>query len=164
MGKLLNESPTRKGTFLGDTITDVDLKSSKHAGFKANHFDCESGEEYWISGCKRRGEDRLYPGTIDIDEDVREQYWTEIRGSPKSLISILSEARGNTGVGDQMKGAGNHPLCIAVIECLPSKPFISQFPASTDSRGVLSANAYHHQFWHFSESECNLCPLMKLSD
>lgn len=32
-------------------------------GFKANYFDCETGEHYWISGCKRRGGDRLYRGT-----------------------------------------------------------------------------------------------------
>ncbi|HTU35623.1 MAG TPA: hypothetical protein VMF66_17600 [Candidatus Acidoferrum sp.] len=52
------------------------------AGFKANYFDCETHEQYWISGCKRRGGDRLYGGTIEIDEDVREEYWTEIRKLP----------------------------------------------------------------------------------
>jgi len=51
-------------------------------GFKANYFDCETGEHYWISGCKKRGGDRLYAGMIEIDEDVREEYWTEIRGLP----------------------------------------------------------------------------------
>jgi hypothetical protein len=49
-------------------------------GFKANYFDVESGEEYWISGCKRRGGDRLYGGLVEIDEDVREEYWRTIRG------------------------------------------------------------------------------------
>jgi hypothetical protein len=52
-------------------------------GFKANYFDCETGEHYWISGCKKRGGDRLYAGTIEIDEDVREEYWAEIRGLPE---------------------------------------------------------------------------------
>src|SRR5918992_5170 len=51
-------------------------------GFKANYFEVESGDEYWISGCKKRGGDRLYPGLIEIDDDVREEYWTEIRGKP----------------------------------------------------------------------------------
>jgi hypothetical protein len=41
-------------------------------GFKTNYIDSESREEYWISGCKKKGGDRLYPGTIEIDEDVRE--------------------------------------------------------------------------------------------
>jgi hypothetical protein len=49
-------------------------------GFKANYLDVETGQEYWISGCKRRGGDRLYPGMIEVDEDVREEYWTVIRG------------------------------------------------------------------------------------
>lgn len=50
--------------------------------FKANYFDCESGEHYWFSGCKKRCGDRLYSGTIEIDEDVREEYSTEIRNLP----------------------------------------------------------------------------------
>jgi hypothetical protein len=33
------------------------------SGFKANYFDWETGEQYWISGCKKRGADRLYSGT-----------------------------------------------------------------------------------------------------
>jgi len=45
--------------------------------FKANYFDCENGEHYWISGCKKRGGDRLYAGTIEIDNDVREEYGTK---------------------------------------------------------------------------------------
>jgi hypothetical protein len=44
------------------------------SGFKANYFDCESGEHYWFSGCKKRGGDRLYAGTVEIDADVREEY------------------------------------------------------------------------------------------
>lgn len=53
------------------------------SGFKANYFELESGDEYWISGCKKRGVDRLYPGLIEIDEDVREEYWVAIRGMPE---------------------------------------------------------------------------------
>jgi hypothetical protein len=52
-------------------------------GFKANYFEVESGDEYWISGCKKRGGDRLYPGLIEIDDDVREEYWTAIREQPQ---------------------------------------------------------------------------------
>ncbi|HWL92922.1 MAG TPA: 1-deoxy-D-xylulose-5-phosphate synthase [Phycisphaerae bacterium] len=54
-------------------------------GDKANYFDVETGEQYWISGCKKRGGDRLYGvGKIEIDDDVREEYWTIIRESPAS--------------------------------------------------------------------------------
>ena len=52
-------------------------------GFKANYFDVATGEEYWISGCKKDGTDRLYSGATEIDEDVAEEYWTEIRGEPQ---------------------------------------------------------------------------------
>lgn len=54
-------------------------------GKKANYYCVETGEDYWISGCKRDGSDRLYGERvpITIDEDVREEYWTEIRRKPE---------------------------------------------------------------------------------
>jgi hypothetical protein len=53
-------------------------------GFKANYSD-GSGEQYWISGPRRDGADRLYKSNwpVEIDEDVREEYWTEIRKRPE---------------------------------------------------------------------------------
>jgi hypothetical protein len=57
----------------------------KGQGFKANYFDVESGDHYWISGCRRDGTDRLYGERtpVEIDEDVRAEYWTEIRHKPE---------------------------------------------------------------------------------
>lgn len=66
-------------------------------GFKANYFDPESGEAYWISGCKRNGRDRLYPGTIVIDDDVREEYWTKIRRQPKNIGRKVIRCAGKYG-------------------------------------------------------------------
>jgi len=55
-------------------------------GFKANYFDVETGEHFWISGPHRDGRDTLYcSGVVDIDEDVREEYWLDIRGLPESV-------------------------------------------------------------------------------
>ena len=50
------------------------FQSLKGAGFKANYYDTLSGEEYWISGPKRDGTDRLYGEAIpvEIDDDARE--------------------------------------------------------------------------------------------
>lgn len=54
-------------------------------GFKSNYLDVESREEYWISGPKKRGGDRLYrSGRVEIDNDVREEYWTKIRNQPEN--------------------------------------------------------------------------------
>jgi hypothetical protein len=60
------------------------FQSLKGAGFKSNYFDVDTGEDYWISGPKRRGGDALYGGAtpIEMDEDVREEYWREIRRRP----------------------------------------------------------------------------------
>jgi len=53
-------------------------------GKKANYSDVETHHEYWISGPHRDGGDRLYVSNIpvEIDDDVREEYWTEIRKKP----------------------------------------------------------------------------------
>src|SRR4051812_23719600 len=69
------------------------FQSLKGAGFKSNYYDIETGEEYWISGPRKDGADRLYgePSPVDVDEDVREEYWTEIRG----LSSRAHEADAN---------------------------------------------------------------------
>ncbi|HRX83426.1 MAG TPA: 1-deoxy-D-xylulose-5-phosphate synthase [Phycisphaerae bacterium] len=55
----------------------------KIKGYKRNCVDVATGIGYWISGCKRSGGDRLYPGVIEIDDDVREEYWTQIRNQPE---------------------------------------------------------------------------------
>jgi hypothetical protein len=61
------------------------FQSLKGHGFKANHYDVETGEHYWISGPKKDGTDQLYATgkRVAIDDDVREEYWTEIRGQPE---------------------------------------------------------------------------------
>ncbi|HZL90212.1 MAG TPA: hypothetical protein VFB96_17740 [Pirellulaceae bacterium] len=58
------------------------LQSLKGA-YKANYFNVETGMWYWVSGCKKDGNDRLYPGSIEIDKDVREEYWLKIRKLPE---------------------------------------------------------------------------------
>ena len=63
------------------------FQSLKGAGFKSNYYDLDSGDDYWISGAKRDGGDRLYGGRnpIEIDDDVREEYWRLIRGLPSRV-------------------------------------------------------------------------------
>ena len=52
------------------------FQSLKGAGYKANYFETESGDQYWISGPRKDGNDRLYGGQngVLIDEDVLEEY------------------------------------------------------------------------------------------
>jgi hypothetical protein len=60
------------------------FRSLSGMGFKANFYDVDSGEHYWISGPKKNGEDGLYgPRPTPIDPDVREEYWTIIRKLPE---------------------------------------------------------------------------------
>lgn len=81
---------------------DKELHSLKGYGYKANYYDINSYnpdqdgyDYYWVSGCKKDGQDTLYPGIIEIDEDVREEYWIEIRNQPenKDRTSFRSEGK-----------------------------------------------------------------------
>jgi len=67
-------------------------------GFKTNYVNDDTGEQYWISGCKKDGADALYSTTVEIDDDVQEEYWTKIRNRPemkgvKSFRAIGKYAR-----------------------------------------------------------------------
>jgi hypothetical protein len=52
------------------------FRSLKGRGFKANYYDVETGDEYWISGPRRDGADALYATNVqtEVDEDVRKEY------------------------------------------------------------------------------------------
>lgn len=59
--------------------------SLKGSGFKANYRNEQTGDQYWISGPRRDGSDRLYVSNIpvEIDDEVREEYWIKIRKKPE---------------------------------------------------------------------------------
>lgn len=61
------------------------FETLKGGGVSGNYSNVDTGEEYWISGCKKNGQDRHWAGsgTVEIDDDVREEYWTKIRSQPE---------------------------------------------------------------------------------
>lgn len=58
------------------------FQSLDGSGFKANYFDVETGDQFWISGPRKDGADRLYGGSmpVEIDPEVEREYWRDIRG------------------------------------------------------------------------------------
>jgi hypothetical protein len=52
------------------------LKKLKNTGISGNHFDIETGEEYWVSGIKKNGQDRHWCGSgkIMIDKSSIDEY------------------------------------------------------------------------------------------
>ena len=52
------------------------FQSLKGSGFKANYFEVESGDHYWITGPRKDKNDRLYGGNqgVEIDRDIYEEY------------------------------------------------------------------------------------------
>ncbi len=55
------------------------------SGYKYNCIEVETGDQYWVSGPKKRGGDTLYGGVVEIDEDAREEYWLRIRNLPENI-------------------------------------------------------------------------------
>lgn len=70
------------------------LQSLGGQGFKANYFDVETNEHYWVSGVRKDGRDALYNTDVQIDEDVRVEYWCEVRGLPDQVECRAFRARG----------------------------------------------------------------------
>ena len=64
---------------------DVELAPLGGRGYKANYIDLATNVEFWVSGPRKDGQDTLYPGRVDIDDDVREEYWRELRGMPGNI-------------------------------------------------------------------------------
>ncbi|MNT23375.1 hypothetical protein D3C72_1587920 [compost metagenome] len=59
------------------------FQSLTGTGFKANYFDVETGDHFWISGPRKDGRDRLHEAStrpVEIDADVHDEYWTAVRG------------------------------------------------------------------------------------
>ena len=52
------------------------LMRAKGGGIRGNHFDAASGEEYWVSGIKRRGSNVHWAetATFEIDDDAHDEY------------------------------------------------------------------------------------------
>ncbi|MET3496294.1 hypothetical protein ABIC90_003355 [Variovorax boronicumulans] len=65
------------------------FRSLKGSGFKSNYFEVETGDHYWISGPRKDGKDALYATHIQpvIDDDVRVEYWSTLRGANASRPS-----------------------------------------------------------------------------
>lgn len=61
------------------------FQALRNSGLKANFSDSETGQPFWIAKARKGGDDRLYKGAGEpptIDEDVREEYWRDVRGVP----------------------------------------------------------------------------------
>lgn len=51
------------------------LRRSKERGISGNYFDEETGEEYWVSGVKKRGSNTHWAQFVEVavDEDAKEE-------------------------------------------------------------------------------------------
>ena len=81
IGRVTFSKSGRSVTYRGQSFLKVG------GGFKYNHIDEETRAEYWISGPRKDGQDRLSPQSsrpVEIDDDVREEYWAQIRGIPQA--------------------------------------------------------------------------------
>jgi len=59
------------------------FQSLSGGGLKANYFDVYNRDQFWISGPKKDGTDRLYRGSpfsVEVDPDLANKYWRDIKG------------------------------------------------------------------------------------
>ena len=66
------------------------FKSMKGSGISGNYYEASTGDEYWISGVKKNGQDRHWAGggEIIIDSSATEEYLKLINASslPKDIV------------------------------------------------------------------------------
>lgn len=87
---LVKYSKTGKSVhYKGKTFETLD--GSSH---NANYFDIDTGDPYWISGCCKDGRDAKFTMKVNIDADIREGYWTEIRKLPQKKTQASFIATG----------------------------------------------------------------------
>mgnify|MGYP006902106588 CR=1 FL=1 len=81
----------------GKTIywNGLTLVPCKGSPLKSNYYARETKQDYWVSSPARSGSDTLFPMEVFIDDDVREDYWSIIRGKPEqaSLSSYRSPGK-----------------------------------------------------------------------
>jgi hypothetical protein len=69
------------------------LLFSKGGRNGGNHYEVLSGDEYWISGIKKRGDNRHWAGNgkVEIDKGVVEEYLevTKLSTLPKNRFEIV---------------------------------------------------------------------------
>ena len=65
-------SRTGKTVYYKDKV----LKRASGGGISGNHYDEATGEEYWISGIKKRGTNTHWAtgGHVEIDDDAHDEY------------------------------------------------------------------------------------------
>ena len=84
-----------RGSFnrTGQTVYFNGKAFKKGKGIAGNHFDLQTGDEYWISGVKKKGGDRHWAGAgpIQIDESIVNDYLDlrDLVSLPKSEYIIV---------------------------------------------------------------------------
>ena len=102
-------SKTGKTLYYGDKR----LVQTKGRPLKANYYDENSLEDFWISSPRKDGQDSLFAAEIKIDEDVREEYWQVIRNLSKftSKQSYKSSGKSKGKMSDTTSSCEFQRLC-----------------------------------------------------
>ena len=72
------------------------FKTAKGMPLKANYYDEASLEDFWISNPRKDGNDSLFSSIVEIDDDVRVEYWQKIRNLPSSIQNKSYKSNGKT--------------------------------------------------------------------
>lgn len=83
----------------GRTLRYGDVELCHTGGYKQSHMDARTRAGYWVSRPRRDGQDTLYPGVVEIDDDAREAYWAQVRPRPAGAAAGAYRSRGVHGRG-----------------------------------------------------------------
>ena len=72
------------------------FQKAKGMPLKANYYDENSLEDFWISSPRKDGNDSLFSSTVEIDDNVRIEYWEKVRKLPKLIQSTTYKSAGKT--------------------------------------------------------------------
>jgi len=74
------------------------LKRAIGGGISGNHYDIQTGEEYWVSGIKKNGLDRHWAGSgvVAIEASAVEEYLQLVRVAEldRSTFKVIDDLQG----------------------------------------------------------------------
>lgn len=77
----------------GKTLYFNDMALKRCSGIDSNHYDLVSGEDYWISGVKKRGSNRHWAGggPIYIEQSIVDWYYKYVEKADFYELKVIPD-------------------------------------------------------------------------
>jgi hypothetical protein len=77
----------------GRTLYFNDMALKRCSGFDSNHYDLVSGDNYWVTGVKKKGSNRHWGGTspIQIEQSLVEWYEGYVKDKGHQNLIVIPD-------------------------------------------------------------------------